>query len=243
MPYLGDIDYHQDMRRITLAAIAAMMLSACTVTENIAIDGSGSVTSGSEIHVEQFFVDVLTDFAQFLPEDDASIMDSAIESFGSDLSTRDAVLYASTEKTGENEYLIDFSIEGIDDFIKGFGIEEQSLMKLTDNSFSFHLDMENYAELKEIVPFLADPNFEVYGPEYNQGMSEADYLEMISFLLGEDGPGAIENGLVTIRISVPGSITTAENAEIIDASTAEFSFPIISFLLLNDPISFSIGWE
>ena len=90
------------MRRITLAAIAAMMLSACTVTENIAIDGSGSITSGSEIHVEQFFVDVLTDFAQFLPEDDASIMDSAIESFGSDLSTRDAVLYASTEKTGEN---------------------------------------------------------------------------------------------------------------------------------------------
>ena len=244
MPRLGDIDYHQGMRRITLAAaIAAVMLSACTVTENIAIDGSGSVTSASEIHVEQFFVDVLADFAEFLPDDNASIMDSAIESFGNDLATRDAVLSAATEKTGENEYRIDFSIEGIEDFLRGFGIEEQSLMTLTDNSFSFHLDIENYAELKEIVPFLADPNFEVYGPEYNQGMSEADYLEMLSFLLGEDGPGAIENGLVTVRISVPGTITATENAEAVDSSTAEFSFPIISFLLLNDPISFSIGWE
>ena len=232
------------MRRITLITIlAAAMLTACTVTENISMDDSGIVRSSSDIHVEQFFIDVLADFAEFLPEDNASIMDGAIESFGNDLAKREAVLSATTEKTGDNGNLIDFSIENNDDFIRGFGIGDQSLMTLTDNSFSFHLDIANYAELKEIVPFLADPNFEVYGPEYNQGMSEADYLEMISFLLGEDGPGAIENGLVTVRISVPGTITEAENAEITGASSAEFSFPIISFLLLNEPISFSISWE
>ena len=189
------------------------------------------------------FVDVLADFAEFLPEDNASIMDDAVQSFGNDLAGRDAVLSAVTAKTGENEYSVDFSVSDISTFIGSFGIENQSLFTLTDGSFAFHLDISNYGELKEIVPFLADPNFEVYGPEYNQGMSDADYLEMISFLLGEDGPEAIRNGLVTVRISVPGTITATENAEAVDSSTAEFSFPIISFLLLNDPISFSIGWE
>ena len=238
------MDYHQNMRKITIAvAAAAMLLSACTVTENITVGDGGTVASSSDIHVEQFFVDVLADFAEFLPEDNASIMDDAVQSFGNDLAGRDAVLSAVTAKTGENEYSVDFSVSDISTFIGSFGIENQSLFTLTDGSFAFHLDISNYGELKEIVPFLADPNFEVYGPEYNQGMSDADYLEMISFLLGEDGPEAIRNGLVTVRISVPGTITATEGAEAAEPSVAEFSFPIISFLLLNDPISFSVSWE
>ena len=74
-------------------------------------------------------------------------------------------------------------------------------------------------------------------------MSEEDYLDMIYFLLGEDGPEAIRNGQVTMDITVPGTITATEGCEAIDSNTIRFSFPIIDFLLLNEPISFSAEWN
>lgn len=235
--------YHLDMRKTIAALAITMLLASCTVTESLVVEGDGGISSSSDIHVEQFFIDVLEDFSEFLPEDDSSIMDNAMESFGNGLAGMAAVASSSTEKTGENEYLVSFAVDDIDALLSEFGVEEQSLIAMTGNFLSFYLDISNYAELKEAVPFLADPNFEVYGPEYNQGMSEEEYLEMISFLLGEEGPDAISHGLVSMEITVPGTITAVENAEKTGDSTAVFSFPIISFLLLNEPLSFSIEWE
>ena len=238
------IVYHRSMRRLTIAAaIAIAILASCTVTEELNINESGSIDSSSTIHVEDFFIDVLADFAEFLPEDNASIMDDAIASFGDGLENMATIKASETEKTGENQYSIAFSVDDLDALLEEFGVAEQSLIAKTDSSLSFYLDIGNYGELKEVVPFLADPNFEVYGPEYNQGMSNDEYLEMISFLLGEDGPEAIANGMVTMDITVPGTVMNTENAEITGENTARYSFPIIAFLLLNEPLSFSIEWQ
>lgn len=231
------------MKRIAISIIASLMLlSGCQVTEDLSISGNGG-QSTTDIHVEQFFIDVLNDFAEFLPEDDSSIMESAIDSYASALDRAEATGGVSWEDLGDNRYTVSFDFTSLDDLLEEMGAEGQSLFALTDSSMSFYLDIDSYAELKELVPFLADPNFEVYGPEYNQGMSEADYLDMIYFLLGEDGPDAVSNGTVEIRISVPGTITETSGCEAVSDSAAIFRFPLISFLLLNDPLSFSISWE
>ena len=234
--------YHLDMRKTIAALAITMLLASCTVTESITLDSQSGLESVSDIKAEEFFVSVLEDFAEFLPENGKSIMDSSVESFAGQLSEKDGVTAASYEKTGENTYLLSFSASDIDTVLSSFGAAEQSLINRDEKSFSFYLDINNYPELKTIVPFLADPNFEVYGPEYNQGMSEADYLEMIYFLLGEEGPDAISNGEVTINITVPGTITSVENAEQISENTISYSFPVIAFLLLSQPLSFSASW-
>ena len=212
------------MKRIfPLIALIVFLLSACTVTEELTINSDRSGESVSDIHVEQFFIDVLDDFAEFLPENDESIMDSAISGYVNGMTGIVSIEKSSWEKTGENEYLISFSYSSLEELLSDFNADEQTLLK--------------------IVPFLADPNFEVYAAEYNQGMSEEDYLDMIYFLLGEDGPEAIRNGQVTMDITVPGTITATEGCEAIDSNTIRFSFPIIDFLLLNEPISFSAEWN
>lgn len=234
--------YHFTMKKIIISALSVIALASCTVTENIAIT-EANITSSSFIYVEDFFLDVLLDFSEFLPEDDSSIMDNAIASFGGEIEKKPSIIEASTATLGENEYNIEFSFSDLEAFFSDFSLSAQSLITLSDSHFAFYLDINNYEELKEMVPFLGDSNFEVYGPEYNQGMSEEDYLEMISFLLGEEGPEAIENGLVTVNIEVPGTITATESAVKVNDSIASYSFPIISFLLLNEPLSFSIDWE
>ena len=209
----------------------------------MAIGSPDSFESVSDIKAEPFFVSVLEDFAEFLPENGKSIMDSSIEGFAGQLSDTAGAEAVQYEKTGENQYRLSFSTSDMNTLLSSFGAEDQSFVKIDETGFSFYLDINNYPELKTMVPFLADPNFEVYGPEYNQGMSEEDYLEMIYFLLGEEGPGAISNGEVTINIEVPGTITAVENAERISDNTISYSFPVIAFLLLSEPLSFSVSWQ
>ncbi len=222
---------------------AALLLASCTVTESMTIDSPDGFKSISDIKAEPFFVSVLEDFAEFLPENGKSIMDSSIEGFAGQLGNTAGAEAVQYEKTGENQYRLSFSTSDMNTLLSSFGAEGQSFVKIDDSSFSFYLDMDNYPELKTIVPFLADPNFEVYGPEYNQGMSEEEYLEMIYFLLGEEGPDAIANGEVTINLTVPGTITGTENAEKTSDNTISYSFPVIAFLLLSEPLSFSVSWQ
>ena len=170
----------------SILLMAVLLLASCTVTESMTINNQDSFGSVSEIKAEPFFVSVLEDFAEFLPENGKSIMDSSIEGFAGQLRETAGAEAVSYEKTGENEYTLAFSTNDLTTLLGSFGAADQSFVKIGENSFSFYLDINNYPELKTIVPFLADPNFEVYGPEYNQGMGEADYLEMIYFLLGND---------------------------------------------------------
>ena len=70
------------MKRIfPLIALIVFLLSACTVTEELTINSDRSGESVYDIHVEQFFIDVLGDFAEFLPENDESIWASAISCY------------------------------------------------------------------------------------------------------------------------------------------------------------------
>lgn len=220
----------------------ALVLSSCTVTEKITIDGSKKGSSESDIYVEDFFIEVLEDFGEFLPSSNKSIMDEAMEGFAGQLQSSSAASMVKFKNLGDNHYTLDFSYTDMSKMMSDLGAGNNTLIKETPNSFEFYVDINNFDELTKIVPFLADPNFEVYGPVYNQGMTEEEYLDMIYYLLGEDGPDAIKNGEVTITISVPGSIKSVEGATKIGDKTAEFKFPIIDFLLLNEPISFSVNW-
>lgn len=235
--------YPYNMKKIILPIIIIALLSSCTVTEELTLGEGGSGESVMTLHAEDFFIDVLNDFSEFLPENNETIMDSTVRGFAEEFGKNGEITSSSWEKLGENDYTFSFAYSDLDALLQSVGAENQTLFRETENTLSFHLDMENYQELKQLIPLLSDPNFEVYGPEYNQGMSEADYLDMIYFLLGEDGPEAIANGLVTVNITVPGTITEAENCALLDEDTASYSFPIIDFLLLNQPMEFSISWN
>ncbi len=228
---------------LALILLIAFLLTSCTVTQKIALSDKNSGSSESDIHVEQFFVDVLEDFSEFLPSSDKSIMDEAMTSFANQLTKANSTKIVDFEKTGENSYILEFEYTNIDNLISELGAKNQSIISSKDKSFSFYVDINNFEELTKIVPFLADPNFEVYGPLYNQGTSEEDYLDMIYYLLGEEGPEAIENGTVSIDVKVPGTITKVDNAAKISTDTARFTFPIIDFLLLNEPLHFTVNWK
>ena len=229
---------------IFLSILLIILLPSCQVTENITLSNDVSTSSG-EIEVYDFFIDVLNDFSEFLDTSSGneSIMDAAVRDFTNGLSTNENNSNVFYSKDG-NTYSLSFDFKDITSALSAIsGDKEFSVLKGDEHSLSFYLDINNYSELKEMIPFLSDPNFEVYGPEFNQGMSEADYSDMIYYLLGEEAPDALKTSMITINFTLPGAITSSEGVTVTGENSCTYSFPLIDFLLLAEPMSFSITWN
>ncbi|MFA6681383.1 MAG: hypothetical protein WCS35_05080 [Sphaerochaeta sp.] len=227
-----------------LILLILVMGSSCVVTEQLSFKGSADNTSKFDFTVEDFFIAVLEDFSEFVPENqNASLMDSAITDFDKALKYSSTTNNVNIKKLTDNAYEGQFNFMNLDKLFADLGAgNDQSLLKQTKNTLTFTLSMDNYDQLVPVIPFLADENFEAFGPVYNQGLSESDYLEMISFMLGEEGPPAIEKSTITLRIATPKPITRFTNGKKVGTNLYEFSFPLIDFLLLADPITFSVSW-
>ena len=200
-------------------------------------------SSQSDIRVQQFFIDVLNDYAEFMPSSDESIMDSAVSTFAGQIEATDEGRSTLFVKTGTNDYSGYFEFDDLEALADQLGGQEQSIIRQTDKSLSFYCSIDNYTELESIVPFLADPNISVYLAQYNIGYSEQDYMDMITFAIGEEAPDALTSSMITINVTVPGTITAIEGAEQTGPDSLSYSFPLIDFLLLAEPLAFSVEWS
>ena len=64
---------------------------------------------------------------------------------------------------------------------------------------------------------------------------------MVSFILGEQCPDSIAKSSVKIQVVAPKAIVS-HNGKTRNTKTVEFSFPLIDFLLLHDPIRFYLEY-
>lgn len=232
-------------KRILLTVLLITLLTSCVVNESLNCTTGYSGSSKTNITVDEFFLSVLEDFSSFNSGSGYSIMDDAMVGFSNKVNSSTSSSNVSLLSDGKGEkYVLSFDYSSLSSLIKDLNEgESNTLLSLTSSSISFNLGMDNYSELKSVIPFLSDKNFEVYGPEYSNGMTEEEYMDMISFLLGPDSPTALSDSLVTIEITTPGTITEIKGAMKSGPKKAVYSFPIIDFLLLNEPLSFSIKWK
>ena len=233
------------MKRLFLIlSIAIFLFSSCSVTQSFSLSKSGG-SSLSDIKVDQFFLDVLEDFSDFTPQGDYSIMDEAMVNFADKLNSSSASSNVKLRTDGNStRYIISLDFSSLEKLVADLnGGKGNSLSAISDNKMTLNLTYDNYEELEDVIPFLSDPNFEVYGPRYSNGMSEEEYMDMISFLLGEDGPEALKKSFVSIEIETPGDITAIKGAMKTGERKAVYSFTVVDFLTLNNPLSFTIEWK
>jgi hypothetical protein len=220
------------------------LLASCVVTEDLSINHNESGSSKISISVEDFFITVLNDFSEFSSDEtDKPIMDLAIDDTSKKLTDNKSTTNVIFTKVGKNSYKGSFDFDSLSTLISDLSqTTNQSVLTLKNNKLNFYLDLSNYYQLKKVVPFLADPNFEPFGPEYNEGLSADDYLEMISFMLGEEGPGAIKNSLITLNFETPKPIKSYKGGKKVSSTYFSYSFPLIDFLLLAEPLNFELTW-
>ena len=232
------------MKKAFLVLATSLLLFGCTVTEMASVSSGTKGTSLTDIYVEDYFIDVLTDFAEFMPSSDESIMDSAISTFASQLNDAPSATSVAAVKSDGNNYSVYFDFSSFEKLAGELsGGKSNTIIKQSANSLSFYVDINNYEELEAVVPFLADPNIEVFLAKYNIGYSEEDYMDMIVFSLGEEAPESLRNSMITINIQLPGKVTSITGAVKTSDTSVRYAFRLIDFLLLSSPLSFNVTWK
>lgn len=237
-------------RRLLVGAtlLLILTLSGCVMQQGLSMTRSGSGWATTDLYVYDFFKTVLEDFEPFSPEErKTSIMDASIDDFVLQLYNTASASDVSSMKIGDNGYFIDFTFSSLEELLRDLNKREpQSIVRVvsrgSDTTLSVHLDIHNYPQLTRMIPFLADPNFETFGPLYNEGMSEEEYLDMISYILGEEGPPSINESVISLRVTAPGVIKRHAGGVMESPNSIRFDIPLIEFLLLAKPITFSATW-
>ena len=232
------------MKKIIVVLVCSLLLLSCTVTEQSSLSSGTKGTSLTDIYVEDYFIDVLTDFAEFMPASDETIMDSAISTFASQLNDAPSASRVAAVKSDGNNYSVYFDFSSFEKLASELsGGKSSTIIKQGPNSLSFYVDIDNYEELEAVVPFLADPNIEVFLAKYNIGYSEEDYMDMIVFSLGEEAPESLRNSMITMDITLPGKVSAVTGAVKTSDTSIRYAFRLIDFLLLSSPLSFNVTWK
>lgn len=247
------LGYHKSNIRkfsVVFTILVAFLLSSCKVSNQITFSNTSKMEGKDHINldVSDYFVSVLEDLSNWdVSGQSDAITDVTMNDFVQNLKNSRTSSNVNFNKTNENSYIGDFSFTDFNTLVIDLanGNKNQSIIKTTKNGNKTHVEikisLENYEELTQIVPFLANPNFEVYGPLYNHDLTKEDYLEMMGFILGEECPEEIENSTITIQVIAPKTVTQ-HNGVSKNSKTVEFSFPLIDFLLLHEPIYFYLEY-
>lgn len=247
-----DKDYHMKFRRLlaalSISIITLLFLTSCMIRQDIYINADSSGTVSFDIEIEEFFTQVIEDFTVFVPEDESDITQLNIEQTQKALDESPYTSDAFINEIEENHWTGVFSFGSASELFNDVN-DELALESLFDystengvNSLKLYLDISTYPQLTELIPMLKDPSFSIFGPEENIGVSEEDYLDMISYLLGDEGPGAIERSYISIVIATDRPIKASTGGRRLSKTQIEFTIPIIDFLLLAEPIDYSVSW-
>jgi hypothetical protein len=232
----------------SMIIITLFLFSSCAMQQGLSLTRNRSGWATTDLYVYDFFLTVLEDFEPFTEEEEEiSMMDASVEDFVENLHQSPSASDVSLMHVGTNGYFIDFTFSSLEDLLADLNRKEpQTIARVREThqstTLTFYLDIENYPQLMRMVPFLADPNFETFGPLYNEGMSEEEYLDMISYILGEEGPDAIKNSVISLRLTTPSVITNYRGGVKESPNSIRFDIPLIDFLLLAEPIAFSASW-
>jgi len=234
---------------LTLCCAVMMLLGiSCTVHEEFTIYQDDSGFSVFEIVIDEFFLEVLDDYSEFLPEEEADLSRLDAERLEAELLASEHVYEADVREASETYFEGDFKFSDARHILRRAEEAQEEIDVFTYDAsgrtqqVTIHIDIDNYSQLEEIAPILKDPSFSTFGPEENRDVTEEEYYEMVSYMLGEDGPGAIEESEIRIVVHTTRPIIRQRGGRVVNPRQVVFTIPLIDFLLLHEPIEFSVTW-
>ncbi len=235
-----------------LSAIILVLIStaSCTIKQEITVHVDESGDASFEIAVEDYFIEVIKDFEVFA-EEDTDVTQENLDELALELNESEYTSDAFFEKVNDNFYKGTFNFSDLEEFFRELRKEEEETEVLSVFSYqkrgfvqnlTIHIDLDNYYQLKEIIPLLDDPEFAMFGPEENIGVSEADYIDMIGFALGDEGPPSLRRSYIEVVIITDHPIISQKGGVLRSPNEIVFTIPMLDFLLLAEPIDKQVTW-
>lgn len=231
------------MKKILIILISLYIVS-CSSNHKIHINKDNSATVDFSVTNKKSLIDTLLEWGAIQNSD--SLIDT--DQISLDLEKDDNISNVVMTSPSENNYTGKFLVNNIDNLFNSDDIpKELQIFTISENEngkqLKIQISIENYIYLKESLPFLQEESIDMLGPDANQDVSKEEYLDMMSFSLGDDGPKDILASNIQLEISVDGTILNIEGGKIIKKDTATFNVQLIDLILLKKKLVYSLTYK
>ena len=235
---------------VFLLLLSGLFLFSCTIKQEavVAPDGSGSVSFHFE--VQQFFADTIMDMADFSGDEEAfkdgKFFD--VEKTREGFMEMEEVTLLSLSSPSPNVLEGEFSFDDVEAVFRSEEeLTQAGIISISrsggKSTLKVHLDNKNFRQISAFSPALENPLFEMFGPQENDDTTEEEYLEMIEFAFGEEGVRGLKASTVELAVTVQGDLVSQKGGKIKGKNQVVFTIPLIDFLLLQEPMDYSITFK
>jgi hypothetical protein len=222
---------------------------SCTVNQTIAISGDGSGTLAMRADVSRLLRDYIGSLSEVsgkpAPAPGASLFDAA--AIRKDFEARKGLTVKKAVTPTPSSFELELSYTSIRDIFAGDAtLKSAGAMTWSDDggkkTLKLHLDRTNYTQLAALFPMLKDPSIAGLGPQVNDTITDAEYLDMIKFSLGDDGPGLLKKSFITLTVDPEGEIISQKGGTVSGGSVV-FRIPLLRILVLDKPLDYSVTFK
>jgi len=236
--------------RITLALLAAFFLAvSCSVRQTLVVKADGSGTLAMRVEITKVLHDYIMSLAEVAGQND-------LLSSGKLFNTKDiqkgfesqpGVTVKRIETPKPDVLEVDLAYASIREvFAKGDAAKSAGAIAYGESggkkTLKLHLDRTNYKQLATVFPLLANPLFEGMGPQANDTISDDEYMEMIRFSLGDEGPGLLKKSFIDLTIKPEGEILSQTGGTPTNGGVL-FRIPLLRLLILDKPLDYSVTYR
>ena len=237
------------------AALAALLLATagCTVNQQLTLRVDRSGDARIEVTLEPVFVDYLDTLSEAAGGAESGLVPESVfdtEEVERSIGERRGVTVTHIATPTPEALELNLAFEDLKAMLAHNapvpGPAASPLLTFSGgepNTLHVHLDRHNYRELTNLFPILDHPLLVSLGPQQDLEVTDAEYLEMMGFVLGDDGPPAIEDSTVTVRVVVDGAIIDHDGGELQEDGSLLVTIPLIRVLVLDRPLDYIIVYE
>jgi hypothetical protein len=221
----------------------------CSIKQEATVKSDGSGEVSFQFKMMPFFIDYIVNMSELIEDEsvyeDGKIFD--VEQIQQDFQTKPSVTLKSITSKDIGELKGSFTFSNVADvFQEEEELAEAGIISFTNTggvkTLKVHLTRNNFEQLYSLFPIMNNPLFESFGPMENEGVTEEEYLDMLEFAFGEDGPQGVKKSEIELDVKVDGAVVSQTGGKQ-RGNTVTFSIPLIDILLLQEPLTYSIVFK
>lgn len=227
--------------------LGVLVLSSCAVNQTLVISADGSGTLATHAEVSPLLRDYVLGLADISggPAKEGRVFDAAATR--KDFQSRPGIIVTRAETPTPSSLDLDLAFESLQDVVRGQdALANAGAVAVVDDgdrrTLRLHLDRATWGQVASLFPLLRDPVFAQLGPQGTGQVSEADYLSMIRFSIGEDAPGLLRKSFITLTVQ-PGGEILSQAGGTLNGNTVVFRIPVLRALVLDRPLDYSVTFR
>lgn len=234
--------------RALAALVLAASIAACSVSQVISIKADGSGTASLRVETSKVLREYLLDLQSVTgaaAAPDGQLFD--VKALQKELAARPGLTVKKVASPNPDVLEVDLAFRSVEEVYGSVeSVKKSGVLVYAEaagqRSVKIHIDRKNFKELSAVFPGMNGAAFEGIAPQEQDDITEAEYLDMIAFTLGADGPALLKKSYVDVVVKPEGTIVSQAGGTVANGAVT-FRIPLLRLLVLDKPLDYAVSWK